>query len=180
MFLTDRQRKQSAASAMSIDFKVASKESHSLQHSPRPPIDGRSVRTRGKVPGLKSVLQPSEPILPSSPKVDGTCKSNALPVGSTSGGECQTNVQSPSGFNWSGFEQVASLQATNQALLTQLDTLRAELKEARRAGESAASADIVDSSAESAGSRIAALSRRNRELTAALNAERARSKVCSM
>lgn len=64
------------------------------------------------------------------------------------------------------------MQATNQALLTQVDALKAQL-EAAPPGE----IDVGLPAGTSASSRIATLSKRNRELTASVNAERARAKT---
>ena len=79
-------------------------------------------------------------------------------------------------FDWGGFEQVASLQATNQRLLTELDAARQELADARRDADGGAS-DAMPISAAAASARVSALSKRNRELTASLGAERARLKT---
>lgn len=82
----------------------------------------------------------------------------------------------PMAFDWGGFEQVASLQATNQRLLTELDAARQELAGARRDADGGAS-DVLPLGAAAASARVSALSKRNRELTASLGAERARLKA---
>ena len=68
---------------------------------------------------------------------------------------------------------MASLQATNQRLLTELDAAKRELEDARSDADDGASSGAPLGAA-AASARVSALSKRNRDLTASLGAERAR------
>lgn len=71
-------------------------------------------------------------------------------------------------FDWGGFDQMAELQRTNAALLDEVDNLRVRLKSVKEE-QVTAGGNVVG-----AGAKISVLSRKNRELTAAVNSEKAR------
>lgn len=186
-FLTDRQLKHGNGSgpaavdtharrtpAVALQQSSAAVSSSTNTHArTRPPSDVSAQRQRTDVSGSRGVNH-------SQTTTGDRTHAHDRDVASHGHQHGQAPVASPGArpmaFDWGGFEQVASLQATNQRLLTELDAARQELADARRDADGGAS-DAMPISAAAASARVSALSKRNRELTASLGAERARLKT---
>jgi hypothetical protein len=168
-FLTDRQIKQVSKGGPAVESQVhlsatASSQARtdSVAHAAHPPLsshrryhpsDGRSTHHTHSQQLSTSPQKTESPVGARSPQHSTAQSPGARPVA----------------FDWNGFELQASLQATNQRLLTELDAARQELADARLASD-------APLGAAAASARVSSLSKRNRDLTASLGAERARLK----
>eukprot|EP00038_Savillea_parva_P011090 m.195021 g.195021 ORF g.195021 m.195021 type:complete len:683 (-) comp19366_c0_seq1:14-2062(-) len=173
MFLTHRQRQQASTTTTTTTQNDTDGGTASVPAHPPP----ASKKTKTRVHVTRRASNPTIKAQKSS-SLGGSVTPNDTPTTSTSPKQKESALSTnrPAAFDWGGFEQVASLQATNQALLTQVDALEAELAQARAVASTGDDPEALFSPSASASAKVSALSKRNRDLTASLNAEKARAK----